>query len=60
MIALQIKNKRLELQDSTKLYTSEEVTTEMLNEINQTLEETLDSDIDSLEFIELIMSESTM
>ena len=39
MIALQIKNICPDLQDSTKLYTNEEVKTEKLNEINQALEE---------------------
>ena len=39
MISLQIKNICPDLKDFTKRYTSEEVKTEMLNEINQTLEE---------------------
>ena len=59
MIALQVKNKCPDLQDSIKLYTSEEVKTEMLNAINQILEEKVDSDINNSEFIGLIIDEST-
>ena len=59
VLALQIKNKCPDLQDSKKLYSSEEAKTEILDSINETLEEKVDSDINDSEFIGLIIDEST-
>lgn len=59
LLSFQVLNKCPDLQDVSKLYTSEESKMEMLDAINGTIEESIDNDIRYSDYLGLIVDEST-
>ena len=59
LITLQVKNECPHFQDKKKIYTSEEAKIEMLDSVNDTIEEVILADINSSQFLGLIVDEST-